>query len=206
MRKRQKMVATAGSLGVGLLLAQAAPLEWRYPLVGLFAASTWVLSAWSLREGLSGVEWLTVLLPQVLFTGSVGMFYILLPGSWWARGAVMLFFGVGQYALLLTGNIFSVAAIRTIALFRAASAVGYVMTIFTGFLLYDTVLSFRGVFWVNGLAVAAISFLLMLTALRSVEIEERISVKVWQYSLFLAVASGMQALAISFWPVGLTVG
>src|SRR3989337_2486529 len=187
MRKRQKMVATAGSLGVGLLLAQAAPLEWRYPLVGLFAASTWVLSAWSLREGLSGVEWLTVLLPQVLFTGSVGMFYILLPGSWWARGAVMLFFGVGQYALLLTANIFSVAAIRTIALFRAASAVGFVMTLVTGFLLFDTIFSFREPFWLTAFLVIGVGFVLIIPALWSVELLPKLARRVVVYSWWSAV-------------------
>ena len=45
----------------------------------------------------------------------------------------MALFGIGQYTLLLTANIFSVAAIRTIALFRAAVAVGFVMTLLTGF-------------------------------------------------------------------------
>ena len=205
MRKRQKMVATAGSLGVGLLLAQAAPLEWRYPLVGLFAASTWVLSAWSLREGLSGVEWLTVLLPHVLFTGSVGMFYILLPGSWWARGAVMLFFGVGQYALLLTANIFSVAAIRTIALFRAASAVGFVMTLVTGFFVYNTIWSFRLPFWEVGIWVWLTSWAMLLPALWSVKLDRFLSKEVITYSFWQAVLVGVLAMTISFWPITVAV-
>ncbi len=205
MRKRQKMVITAGGLGVGLLLAQATSLEWRYPLVGLFTAATWVLSGWALREGLSGMELLTVPLPQVLFTASVGMFYILLPGSWWARAAVMLFFGVGQYALLLTANIFSVAAIRTIALFRAATAVGFVMTLVTGFFVYNTIWSFRLPFLQVGILVWATSWAMLLPALWSVKLEQKLSREVIMYSFWQAIIVAVLAVAISFWPITVAV-
>ena len=205
MRERQKMVLTAAGLGVGLLLAQSAPLEWRYPLIGLFSAATWVLAAWSLRDGISGIEWITVTLPSVLFTASMGLFYILLPQSWWARGAVMLFFGVGQYALLLSANIFSVAAIRTIALLRAASAVGFVMTLVTAFFLYDTIWSFRLPFWEVGVFVWAASWALLLPALWSVKLEKRINRGVLMYSFWQAVLVGVLAMGIAFWPITITV-
>ena len=133
MRKRQKFVLTAGLLAAGVWVMQLVPLEWRYVLIGLLTGLTYVLAAWSLSEGLEGWEWLTVLLPPTLFTAGVGLFYILLPQHWLAKLVIVGLFGVGQYALLLTGNIFSVAAIRTIALFRAASAVGFVMALLSGF-------------------------------------------------------------------------
>lgn len=118
---------------------------------------------------------------------------------------MLLLFAVGQYALLLTANIFSVAAIRTIALFRAASAVGFVMTLATGFLLYNTLLSFRFQFWVNGIVVAIISFLLLIPALWSVGLAESVSKKVLTFGFWLAVMSGLLAIGISFWPVSIAV-
>ena len=205
MRKRQKFVLSSILLCGGLLGAQFASLEWRYWLVLGLTAFSWFLSAWSLREGLSGIEWLTALMPPVLFTGAVGLFYILLPQAWWAKVMIVFLFGVGQYALLLSANIFSVAAIRTIALLRAAHAVGFVMTLLTGFFLYNTILSLRLPFWWQGLMVMVASALLLLPALWSVELPERISVEIWRFSLGLGWNLGWLAVAIAFWPISLAV-
>jgi hypothetical protein len=68
MRKRQKLVLTAFSLAVMLLVIQTVGLEIRYMLIGGLAVISWLLAAWSLKEGLVGIEWLTVTLPSVLFT------------------------------------------------------------------------------------------------------------------------------------------
>ncbi len=199
------MVITALVLSVGLLLVQSMGLELRYILIAGMALLSWVLSAWSLREGLSGIEWLTVPLPASLFTASVGLFYILLPQEWWARAVIALVFAVGQYALLLTGNIFSVAAIRTIALFRAASAVGFVMTLVTGFFLFDTIYSFKLHAPFVGLLVMVVSFALILPALWSVELLTRISKRVWAYTMGISFSLGVMAMAVTFWPVSIAV-
>ena len=203
MRKRQKFVLAAILLAGGLWSIHAMPidLEWRYGLVGLLTGVAAVLAGWALREGLSGLEWLTVLLPPSLFTAGVGLFYILLPSHWLARLVIVALFGIGQYTLLLTANIFSVAAIRTIALFRAAVAVGFVMTLLTGFFLYDSILSFRSGFLVTAPMVVVVSALLLLPALWSVNLEEKMTWKLIKYSLWLAVSQGLLALGVSLWPV-----
>lgn len=205
MRKRQKMVLSAILLATGLFVAQSVSLEWRYASVGLLAAASWLLAAWSLREGLSGVEWLTVLLPTVAFTVGVGLFYVLLPEAWWARALIVLLFGVGQYALLLSANIFSVAAIRTIALARAAAAVEFAMTLLTAFFLYDTVFSFRLPFWQVGWWVSVASLGLLLPGLWSVKLEPKLTAEVRRYAIWLTGAMGVLAAAISFWPIGVAV-
>lgn len=206
MRKRQKFVLTALVLSMGLGIVQlASGLELRYALIAVLFVLTWALSAWSLREGLSGVEWLTVLIPMTLFTAAVGFFYILLPEHWLAKIAVIGLFGIGQYALLLTGNIFSVAAIRTIALSRAAQAVGFVMTLLTGFFLYDTILSFRLGFWFNMPLVFVASGLMLLPALWSVKLEERLQHQLVAFCLTLGFLQALLALSISFWPISQAV-
>lgn len=205
MRKRQKFVLTSVLLSVGVLFVQSTPIEWRYLLVGLLTILTWVLSVWSLKEGLSGVEWITVTLPPTLFTAAVGLFYILLPGEWWAKLLIVTLFGIGQYALLLSANIFSVAAIRTIALLRAAHAVGFVMTLLTGFFLYDTILSFRWGWWWVALGAAVTSVVLLVPGLWSMELAEKIEKRVWTFSLTLGLCIGALAAAVAVWPIGLTV-
>lgn len=205
MRKRQKLVLSSLVLAVSLVGVQSVSLEIRYPLIALISLMSWFLAAWSLKEGLVGLEWLTVTLPSVMFTASVGLFYILLPQAWWARAIFAVVFAVGEYALLLTANIFSVAAIRTIALFRAATAVGFVMTLVTGFFLFDTIFSLRLNLLLVGILVSVASFLLLLPALWSVELLPRLSSRVLQYSLWLSMYVGIMAVAITFWPISITI-
>jgi hypothetical protein len=205
MRKRQKLVIAAivTSLGLGMVLV--APVEWKYSLIAVLFGLSWLLTAWALRDNLSGIEWFMVTPPPVMFTVSVAMFYFLLQQSWWARLATMVMYGVGEYALLLTANIFSVAAIRTIQLFRAATAVGFVMSLMTGFFMFDTILSFRPDFWAVGLFVAIGSFLLMVPGLWSVNLEEKLSKRVVMYSFWMAFMMGLLAFAICFWPISIAV-
>jgi len=206
LSKRQRFILTAIVLSVGLLAIQITNLSWRYQAIAALMVLTYFLSAWSLIEGLNGIEWFTVLALPVLYTGGVGLFYFLLPTGWLARLPVAIAYGLGIYVLLLTENIFSVAAIRTIQLLRAAHAAGFLLTLVTAFFLYDTILSFRLVFWLNFLLVGLVSLPLLLCGLWSVKLEEKISARVWLYSLCLALILAEMALAFSFWPVTVVSG
>ena len=161
---------------------------------------SYFFSAWSLSEGLGGVEWLTALLPTALFTGAAGWFYILLPEVWWAKILITVIFAVGHYALLLSGNIFSVAAIRTIALLRAAQTVSLVMTLLSGFLLFDIIVSFRFPIFGSSILILFASLLLSIPALWTVEVGETLNIKIVLYSLVIALLMSMLSISISFWP------
>ncbi|TSC53999.1 MAG: Uncharacterized protein LiPW31_265 [Microgenomates group bacterium LiPW_31] len=204
--KRQKFVITAILLSAGLLIIQLAQISWRYQAIVILTAITYFLAAWSLAEGLNGIEWFTVLILPSLFTAGIGLFYFLIPTAWGTRLPVIGLYGVGIYALLLTENIFSVAAIRTIQLLRAAQAVGFLLTIVTAFFLYDTILSFRLDPWFNFLLVGVVSLPLLLQGLWCVNLEEKIGRKIWFYSLALSLVLGEIALAFSFWPVTVAIG
>lgn len=204
--KRQKFIISAALLSIGLLAIQLANISWRYQAIFGLTFLTYLLSVWSLREGISGIEWLTVLILPTLFTAGVGLFYFLLPSGWLARLPVAALYGLGLYALLLTENIFSVAAIRNIQLLRAAHAVGFLLTLLTAFFLYDTILSFRLSFWLNFIFVFLVSLPLFIQGLWSVNLEERISGQIWFYSLALSLIVAEGALALSFWPVTVSAG
>ena len=165
-------------------MAQAAPLEWRYVLIFLLCGISYLLSAWSLSEGLGGVEWLTVLLPQAVFTGAVGWFLFCFQ-VWLARIVLATLFAIGHYALLLSGNIFSVAAIRTIALLRAAQTVSLVMTLLSGFLLFDTIVSFRFPIFGSSILILFASLLFNSRIVDSGS-GETLNIKIVLYSLVIA--------------------
>src|SRR4030042_2253324 len=100
--KRKKFFITACFLAAGLLTIQLTGIEWYYWAVVLLGVSTYFLSAWSLSEGLSGVEWLTVLILPVLFSVGVGLFYFLMPALWLAGLPVIFFYGGGLFGFLLS--------------------------------------------------------------------------------------------------------
>lgn len=206
LHKRQKFILTAVILAAGLLAIQVTNIPWRYQAIGALAVLTYLLSAWSLVEGLTKIKWFTVLTLPVLFTAGVGLFYFLLPARWLARLPVALAYGLGIYVLLLTENIFSVAAIRTIQLLRAAHAVGFLLTLVTAFFLYDTILSFRLDSWFNFLFVGVVSLPLLICGLWSINLEEGIGRKTWLYSFSLSLILAEMALAFSFWPVTVVTG
>ncbi|MFH1840559.1 MAG: hypothetical protein ABH807_00140, partial [Candidatus Shapirobacteria bacterium] len=186
-RKRQKFILTAVVLALILLFIQVTNLSWRYQAIASLVFLAFSLSAWSLKEALNDLEWFVVPLLPALFTGGVGLFYFLVPGDWRVRLPVVILYGFGLYVLLLSANIFSVAAIRTIQLLRSARAVGFLMTLLTAFFLYDTLYSFRPVFWLNFFLVLLVSFPLLLQAIWTTKLENRLSVQTLSFSFALSL-------------------
>jgi len=206
LSKRKKFIITAIVLALGLLAIHLTGITWRYPALAILAVLTYFLSAWSLKEGLNGVEWFTVLALPVLFTISVGLFYFLTPTSWWVRVPMIILYGGGIYGLLLTENIFSVAAIRTIQLVRSAHAVSFLLTLATSFFIYNVIFSFRQPVWVNFIAVLLFSFPLILQGLWCINLEPKIEKSLWFKTIALSLVMGEMALVFSFWPVSVAVG
>ncbi len=207
MTKRRKFLLVAFLLTIGLLTTQLMQVDYRYQALIVLAFLSYGLSAWALFDDLKNIEWFTILCLPTLYPVAVGLFYFLLPEKFLSRAFMLSLFGVGMYALLLTENIFSVAAIRTIQLLRAAHAVGFLITLATAFFLFDTLLSFRLPFWVNGLMVIGITLPLLWQGLWSVElIEGRLSKQTTLFGLIIAICLGQMTGIISFWPVTIPVG
>lgn len=183
------------------MLVQTAAFQWRYSAIALLSLLAASFTIWSLWEALAGIRYLTTTILPALFTTGVGLFYFLLPTTWLAVLPVALLYGFGFYALLLTENIFSVSAIRTIQLFRAAQAVGFLLTLLTAFFLYDTVFSFKLYPWANAFLVLLISLPLYFQGLWSIDLEEKINRRLMAFCLVLTLVSAQLALIISFMPL-----
>ena len=205
MTKRNKLVIVSLLLSLGLLSIQSLDVEARYQAIGLLSGMAYGLSAWALFEDLRGIEWLTVLILPVLYPVSVALFYFLLPVRLLTRVMILGLFAVGMYALLLTENIFNVAAIRTIQLLRAAHAVGFLLTMMVGFFLWDTIFSFKLAPWWNAVLVLITSWPLILQSLWSVNLEEQLTKRVMVITSGLSWGMACLALMIIFWPVTITV-
>ena len=205
LSKRQQFVIITFILAAGMVLTQLAPAELRYTMVAALSLLTFLGTAFALREDLSGIEWLTLLTLPTLFTAAVGLFYFLLPVRWLTRLPVVILYSIGMYALLLTENIYNVAAERTIALFRAAHSVGFLLSLLTYFLLTQTVLAFRLPHYSNVLLIGIISFFLLIDSLWAMELSARISGRVGRVSIALTVVLMELSWILSFWPVSTTL-
>lgn len=205
LSKRRRFIIFSFILSIGLLTTQFVSYDLRYWLIFGLALSAYFLPILGFLEDFKKIAWLTILPLPAIYTGSVALFYFLLPQALLTRILIILLFGIGMYAILLSENIFLVAAIRTIQLLRAAQAVGFLMTLVSAFFLYDTIFSFKLAGWWNGLLIGFSSFFLLLPAIWNVLLEESISKEVMIYSLVLSLLVGELTLFISFWPVTIPV-
>lgn len=205
LTKRQQFVGITTALTTGLVLTQIVPIEFRYGMVVMLSFAAYGLSAFGLRDDLQGIEWVTLLILPTAFTAAISLFYFLLPVRWLTRIPIAVLYAVGMYGLLLTENIYNVAASRTIALLRAAHSVGFLLTLVTYFLLIQTLLSLRLLPFFNALATGIISFLLIFQFLWAIELTNGVGERLKHISILLSVIFSQLAWAFSFWPVSLVL-
>lgn len=206
MSKRRRFVITSALLSLGFIAIQFLNDQNRFWAIGVLGLATLILFAWSLWGTLGrNMTLLTLVLPTI-FTLGVGIFWFLLPANIYTRIPIVLFYGIGIYVLSLTMNIFTVSAVRTIALLRAARGVGFVLSLVTSFLVYDTILSLRAEIYIMAALVFAVSFPLFLQGFWSVLLEASISKDLFVISLISSLVIAEIAAALYFWPVTVVVG
>jgi hypothetical protein len=206
MSKRRRFVATSIILSLGFVAIQFLNDQNRFWAIGVLGLATIVLFTWSLYSGLGkNMTLLTLVLPTV-FTLGVGTFWFLLPANIFARIPVVIFYGMGIYVLCLTMNIFTVSAIRTIALLRAARGVGFVLSLVTSFLVYDAILSLRSEIYWQALLVAVTSFPIFIQGFWSVLLEKEFIPEIFKLSGLATLVMVETATALYFWPVTVVVG
>lgn len=206
MSKRRRFLITSGLLSLGFIAIQFLNDQNRFWAIGILGLATVILFAWSLWGTLGrNLTLLTLVLPTI-FTLGVGIFWFLLPANVYTRIPIVLFYGIGIYVLSLTMNIFTVSAVRTIALLRAARGVGFVLSLVTSFLVYDAILSLRAEIYVTSALVFLIAMPLFLQGYWSMQLEKSISKDLVRLSLVSSLIIGQIATALYFWPVTVVVG
>ena len=199
--KRQRFVWATLFLTFMLVLTQIVPSDYRYLCVVALSFCAFILSALTLHEDLKGIEWFTLLVLPTLYSAAVALFYFLLPVRWLTRIPIAALYAFGFYALLLTENIYNVAANRTIALLRAAHSVGFLMTFVTYFLLVQTVFAFRGGPVPNSIGIGMLSYICIFQFLWAMELEEKASGRLVSVTIVLTVVLMQVTWILSFWPV-----
>jgi len=99
-----------------------------------------------------------------------------------------------------------VAAIRTIALLRAARGVGFVLTLVTSFFVFDAVLSLKAEIYYLIPLIFLISLPLYFQGFWSVVLEKKFSKDILTLSLIGSLVTAEIGGALYFWPVTVMVG
>ena len=200
LSKRQKIILSSVLLSFGLLATQLVPIYLIQRFIIILTIFAYFLSLWVLLEGINKLKAFILMVLPTLFTLAVASYYFLLPVRWLTRLPVAFLFGLSFYTLLLSQNVFNVASIRTIPLYRAASTSVFLFTLITAYLLFNVIASFEMNFAWNGVVVFILSFFLILQIIWSLNMEG-IDSLTFTTSLFIALILGELALVISFWPI-----
>lgn len=199
--KRQRFIFMSIVLTLLLVTTQTVSENVRYQAMGALVAAAIFLSTFALWGELSGIKFFLLLLLPVYFVAGASLFYFLLPVRWLTRLPFAFLFGISTYLLMLTSNIYNVAAIRTIALLRAAHAVGLLFSIISTFFLSNVLFSLHLPFYLVTSGTILITMPLYLVGLWSYELEDFISKRVFSYALIFGVVTAQIATVLSFWPI-----
>lgn len=206
MTKRHKSVVISLLLVLGFYSITFLENENRVLGISILSLSSIPFFFWALRDAIKRNATLLCLVLPPLFTFGVGLFWFLLPSTFYAKLPVIILYGVGVYVMALTANIFAVSVQKKIALARAAKGVSFVLTLFVSFLLYDAVLSLRVNILTSSALLFAASFPLFLQGLWVSKITSNLEREVLVYSLVLSYVVAAGGLMLYFWPVSVVVG
>lgn len=204
--KQQRFVIQTVVLTVGLLVAQLIWGDFRFFMILVLSILSYLLTAWSLREDIIGIEWILLFVMPVFFTASVSLFYFLLPGRWISRLIISSIFALGTYAIVRCENIYNVAGERSIQLLKVAQTVGLLISLTIVFFSVVLVYSLRTPFWVNLLVFLPVIFLLSLQSLWTIKLETTFSRHLIVYSVIISLTIGELITVLSFWPIFRSTG
>jgi hypothetical protein len=206
MQKSKKYIIASFLLSFGFALINIYITQYKFLGIGLLSLSSAALFIWCLKDGMGlNATLLTLILP-VLFTLGVGLFWFLLPATFYFRIPIIITYGMGIYVLVATMNIYIVSTFRKIALARAAKFAGFVLTLFTGFLLYDAAISLKTSIILTTAVIAIITFLLFIQGLWYSKLSQKIGSKIIIYAVFSAYFISFVATILYFWPISVIGG
>ena len=203
--KRQQLIVISLILTLLMLITLVSEEEYRYLFILLLSVSTYLLAAYGLRDDLNGIEWFTLLSLPTVLSITFSTFYFFLPVRWLTRIPFLVFYGISIYAVLLTENIYNVAANRTIALLRAAHTIGFIVSLIVFFLFATIIYYLRMPFYQNAILMLIFTFILSLQLFWSVILSQKFEQGIIKYSIICAFIISEFSIIFSFIPVSTTL-
>ncbi|MBP6980004.1 hypothetical protein KBB41_03100 [Candidatus Curtissbacteria bacterium] len=203
--KRQILVLFSILMTGGLTVSLLSEGRSLYLLSLLLAVAAGLVTVWVLRKDLAGIKYFVLPILPFFFTFAMALFFQLLPERWLTRLPFMAVYGVSIYLIFLNQNVYNIAAIRTIALLRAAHSVGLLFTLISVFIISNVTFSLRFNFVILTVILTVICGLMIFQTLWSFELEDLLTKRLLKMTLVLALIVGQVVLTLSFWPAEPTV-
>lgn len=202
--KRQKFAIGVGISSIVLFIAEYSFNGYGILTSFLLAIISDLFLYWAIREDLHQNFTSQVFILPFLYSLSFGLFSFLAPARILTRIILTSFFAVGLYSVFLSENIFTVAAIRTIALLNSARIVSLVISLIAYFFLASTTFSLRITLIPTTILLCLFTFLFSLHAIWTYTLEESIK-KDFLWISILSVCLTELGIVLWFWPTSPTV-
>lgn len=198
--KRIRLVISVLILGLLMLFSTFFNFDKAFFFLPIFIVTSYLLSYFSLLEGIKKIGWFGLFLMPELVTLFFYLFYFLFPARWLTRLPFILIYEVSIYAVLLCANIFNVGVEKNLQLYRAAFSINFFYQAVVAFLFYNVLFSFKYNFLVNMIGAGISAFLLSLQLFWSIRLNRYLDKDVLKYSLFTGLLMTELGMMISFTP------
>ncbi|MBI1863140.1 hypothetical protein HYS00_03400 [Candidatus Microgenomates bacterium] len=200
IEKRVRFVITTVVLSMLLLTATFSYYDKAWIFIPVLFVATYVLTFFSVLEGIERAEWLTLFLMTIGLSIVFYMFYYLIPVRWLTRVPFIAMYAISIYAVLLTSNIFNVGVEKSIRLYKAAFSVNYFYHTVLSFIAFSILFTLRENALFNSAAAAIIIFPLAVQLLWTIKLQNSFEKDILIYAAFIATIVGETALVVSFVP------
>src|SRR3989338_2081778 len=136
--------------------------------------------------------------------GAFGLFYLLVPARLITRFFMASIYALGLYSIFLSQNIFTVSAIRTIALLSGARTVSFVITLVVYFFLTNVIFSFHLNIAITLLLLFSTSLPLILHSIWTYTLDKSLTHSI-SWGLLLSLCILELTILLWFWPSTPTV-
>lgn len=198
--KRKRFIISALLLGFFVIIPTFFSFSDARFIIPLILILVYLLTFFSILEGLTNHEWITLFIHPVYFTLVISLFYFFLPQRWLTRLPFVVIYTVSIYAIMLSQNIFNVGVFKSLQLFRAAFSINFLFLTLSSYLAYSLILTFRLSFIENGLWLSLATFPLALQFLWSVSPKDMIERRQVKYSALISLIIGELSIFFSFMP------
>jgi len=198
--KRIRLVISVLILGLLMLFSTFFNFDKAIFFVPVFIVATYLLSYFSLLEGIKKIGWFGLFLMPELITLFFYLFYFLFPARWLTRLPFIFIYEISIYAVLLCANIFNVGVEKNLQLYRAAFSINFFYQAVVSYLFFNVLFSLKYNFAINMIGAGISAFLLSLQLFWSIRLDRRLNKDVLTYSFFTALLMLEAGLIISFIP------
>lgn len=198
--KRLRLVISVLTLGLLMLFSTFFNFDKAPFFLPIFIITTYLLSYFSLLEGIKKIGWFGLFLMPELITLFFYLFYFLFPARWLTRLPFIFIYEVSIYAVLLCANIFNVGVEKNLQLYRAAFSINFFYQAVVSFLFYNVLFSFRYNFLINMIGAGISAFLLSIQLFWSIRLNRHLDRETIVYSSFIALLMIEASLITSFIP------